>query len=337
MEWYPWLNAPYRQLIAQYQAGRGHHAVLLHALPGMGDESLFYALSRWLICQRPEGVKSCGQCHACHLMMAGTHPDWHRLSPEKGKQNLGVDPVRDVVEKIYQHSRQGGAKVIWLSAAELLTDAAANALLKTLEEPPQNTYFLLGCRDPARLLATLRSRCLYYYLDVPGERQSIPWLNARHPYDAEALRTALRLQSGAPLAAEALLQPERWQQRSALCQVLSAALTSRDGLALLPTLNHEDADTRIHWLTTLLLDAMKWQLGAGASVVNLDQVELVTRLASEPAAHLQYELSMWLSCRQKLLTITGVNRELLLTERLLDSERTFVSPVVRDSHPFLFN
>lgn len=334
MEWYPWLNASYRQLVGQYQAGRGHHAVLLHALPGMGDASLIYALSRWLICQRPDGVKSCGQCHSCNLMMAGTHPDWHVLSPEKGKHSLGVEPVRDVVEKVYQHSRQGGAKVIWLAAAEQLTEAAANALLKTLEEPPQNTFFLFGCREPARLLATLRSRCLYHYLDVPNETQSVLWLNARHHHDSTALRTALRLQSGAPLAAEALLQTEQWKQRSGLCQTFSAALTSRDQLSLISALNVDDADIRIHWLTSLLLDAMKWQRGANEHVVNQDQIELIERLAREPAAHLQYELQQWLGCRQKLLNVTGVNRELLLTERLLDGECTFASSVKRDSHPF---
>ncbi|MEH2920842.1 DNA polymerase III subunit delta' [Samsonia erythrinae] len=337
MDWYPWLKASYQQLIRQYQAGRGHHAVLLHALPGMGDESLIYALSRWLICQRPNGMKSCGQCHACHLMSAGTHPDWHVLSPEKGKQSLGIDPVRDVVEKVYQRARQGGAKVIWLPAAEQLTEAAANALLKTLEEPPEKTFFLLSCREPARLLATLRSRCLYHYLDVPNETQSVLWLNTRHQYDREALRTALRLQSGAPLAAEALLQPDCWKQRMVLCQAVSDVLTSRDWLALLPALHHDDADVRIHWLTVLLLDALKWQQGASEHLVNQDQVALVERLALEPGAHLQYELQQWLACRQRLLSVTGVNRELLLTDRLLNGERTFSSSIQRTDHPFLVN
>ncbi|MFC3395280.1 DNA polymerase III subunit delta' [Brenneria rubrifaciens] len=335
MEWYPWLNAPYRRLIGQYQAGRGHHAILLHTLPGMGNESLVYALSRWLMCQHPEGMKSCGKCHACHLMVAGTHPDWYMLSPEKGKQSLGVDAVRDVLDKLYQHSRQGGGKVIWLPYAEILTEAAANALLKTLEEPPQSTYFLFGCRDPSRLLATMRSRCLYHYLDVPDETQSVLWLSARHRDDTQAIRTALRLQAGAPLAAEILLQPERWKQRNALCQGLFAGLASHDLLSLMPLLNHEDTDERIHWLASLLLDAMKWQQGAGAYRVNLDQTALVERLAHESAnTQLQYELRQWLVCRQKLLTVTGVNRELLLMERLLDAEQSLSATVQRHFHSF---
>ncbi len=79
---------------------------------------------------------------------------------------------------------------------------------------------------------------------------------------------------------------------------------------------------------------MKWQQGANEHLVNQDQIELVERLAREPSAHLQYELQQWLACRQKLLTVTGVNRELLLTERLLDGERTLASSVKRDIPPF---
>ena len=91
------------------------------------------------------------------LMQAGTHPDYYTLEPEKGKSALGIDAVREVSEKLYEHARLGGAKVVWLKDAALLTEAAANALLKTLEEPPEKTWFFLSCRDPGRLLATLRS------------------------------------------------------------------------------------------------------------------------------------------------------------------------------------
>ncbi|MDI7926942.1 DNA polymerase III subunit delta', partial [Salmonella enterica subsp. enterica serovar Kentucky] len=141
MKWYPWLRPAYEKLVESYQAGRGHHALLIQALPGMGDEALCYALSRYLLCQQPEGHKSCGHCRGCQLMQAGTHPDYYTLTPDKGKSSLGVDAVREVSEKLYEHSRLGGAKVVWIADAALLTDAAANALLKTLEEPPEQTWF----------------------------------------------------------------------------------------------------------------------------------------------------------------------------------------------------
>ncbi|MGK2889152.1 MAG: DNA polymerase III subunit delta' [Candidatus Malihini olakiniferum] len=324
MEWYPWLNEPYRQQIEGYQEGRAHHAVLLHALPGMGRESLVYALSRRMLCQNPEGMKSCGECYSCKLMIAGTHPDWYVLVPEKGKQRLGLDAIRNVLENLYQRSRQGGAKLVWIENSEQLTEAAANALLKTLEEPPDATYFLLGCHEPTRLLATLRSRCLYLYLPTSDEAQSVSWLNKRHSTSAQALQTALRLQAGAPLAAEHLLHEETACQRSVLCHVLANAVAPRAFYSLLPQLNHEDAPERIHWLSSLLLDALKIQHGAASERVNLDQDELIELLANQlTSVELDAVLSRWLRCRHQLLTVTGVNRELLLADVLLEWEQVF--------------
>ncbi|MBS0969905.1 DNA polymerase III subunit delta' [Chimaeribacter arupi] len=327
MNWYPWLNAPYRQLIAQYQAGRGHHALLIHADEGNGDAALVYGLSRWLLCQHPQGEKSCGECHSCRLMLAGNHPDWHVLTPEKGKASLGIDRVRQVIDGLYTHAQQGGAKVIWLAQAEALTEAAANALLKTLEEPPEKTYFLLGCRTPSRLLPTLRSRCSYWHLQNPPPALSSQWIQRQQPADPQSVETALKLSHGAPLAAAALLQPERWQQRQQLCRQLSSQLTTHDLLALLPVLNHEDAAERLHWLCTLLLDAMKWQQGAAAYLLNQDQQPLVAALAATLGqSALQSLMQGWLTCRHQLLTVNAVNRELLLTEHLLAWEALLAAP-----------
>ena len=160
MKWYPWLRPPFEQLVASYQAGRGHHALMVQALPGMGSDVLIYALCRFLMCRQPEGHKSCGHCHSCQLMQAGTHPDYYALTPEKGKSSLGIDAVREVSEKLYEHARLGGAKVVWIGDAAMLTDAAANALLKTLEEPPAHVKFLLATTDPQKLPVTILSRCL---------------------------------------------------------------------------------------------------------------------------------------------------------------------------------
>ncbi|HAT1604023.1 DNA polymerase III subunit delta' [Raoultella planticola] len=317
MKWYPWLRPSFEQLVAGYQAGRGHHALLLQALPGMGGEALIYALCRYLMCRQPEGNKSCGQCHSCQLMQAGTHPDYYTLAPEKGKSALGIDAVRDVNEKLYERSRLGGAKVVWAGDAALLTDAAANALLKTLEEPPENTWFFLACQEPARLLATLRSRCRLYHLAPPSESYGLAWLEREVTMPQETLLSALRLSANAPAAALDLLQESHWASRQQLTQTLAGVLSSGDWLALLPILNHEQAAVRLHWLASLLLDAQKRQQGI-TLVSNPDAWTLVNQLAQAlPAARLQAIARDVSACRDQLLNVVGVNRELLLTERLL--------------------
>ncbi|MCE9899506.1 DNA polymerase III subunit delta' [Raoultella terrigena] len=317
MKWYPWLRPPFEQLVTSYQAGRGHHALLLQALPGMGGDALLYALCRYLMCRQPEGHKSCGHCHSCQLMQAGTHPDYYTLVPEKGKSALGIDAVREVNEKLYERSRLGGAKVVWISDAALLTDAAANALLKTLEEPPENTWFFLACQEPARLLATLRSRCRLYHLAPPAESYGLAWLEREVTLEQNALLAALRLSANAPAAALELLEESRWAARQQLIQTLANALTGGDWLTLLPILNHEQAAVRLHWLASLLLDAQKRQQGISL-LSNPDAWTLINHLAQAlPASRLQAITQDVSACREQLLSVVGVNRELLLTERLL--------------------
>lgn len=326
MNWYPWLNHSYRQILSQHQAQRGHHALLIQALPGMGDDALIWGISRWLMCKRPDGVKSCGECHACQLMLAGTHPDWYRLEAEKGKSALGIDAVRSVTEKLYHHAQQGGAKVVWLPDAGQLTEAAANALLKTLEEPPKNTWFLLSSREPSRLLPTLRSRCLLWHVAPPAEAQSLQWLQKQSTAGLNELTAALRLSAGAPAAALALLDDKIWQQRQRVCEALPVALQG-DLLSLLPVLHHDDAVQRIGWLCSLLVDAVKWQQGGGQFITNVDRQAEVMRIASLlPYSAIDTSLRQWIICRDRLLNVVAVNRELLLTEQLLGWE-TMLNPV----------
>ncbi|MCU5775430.1 DNA polymerase III subunit delta' [Erwiniaceae bacterium BAC15a-03b] len=324
MNWYPWLNQPYRQIVEQHQADRGHHALLIQALPGMGDDALVWALSRWLMCQRRDGVKSCGECHGCQLMQAGNHPDWYKLEAEKGKSSLGIDAVRGVTEKLYHHAQQGGAKVVWLPDSAQLTEAAANALLKTLEEPPKNTWFFLSSREPQRLLATLRSRCFNWHLAPPDEAQSLRWLQKQTQAAQHDCISALRLSSGAPAAALALLDEKLWAQRQLLCSTLATAL-QQDLLSLLSVLNHDDAAARIGWLCALLIDAMKWQQGGGQFIANVDQQTLVGQIAQQlPSSALDSSLRSWMTCRDRLRHVVAVNRELLLTEQLLSWEQIFL-------------
>jgi len=324
MKWYPWLRPAYEQLVANHQAGRGHHALLIHALPGMGDDALIYAISRWLMCQQPDGQKSCGKCRACQLMQAQTHPDYYLPEPEKGKAALGIDAVREVTEKLYDRARLGGAKVVWLKDAEQLTEAAANALLKTLEEPPENTWFMLGCRNPDRLPATLRSRCLYWHLSPPEDRWSEAWLARECDAPQPQRIAALRLTGGAPAAALALLQQAAWPQRQGLAEHLEQAVNNRDALMLLPDLHHDDVSMRLHWLAALLLDALKCGQGAGAYITHVDLIAHSQLLAASlSVSTLQSMLTMLLRCREQLASVAGLNRELMLTELLLNWEQVW--------------
>ncbi|OAT22533.1 DNA polymerase III subunit delta' [Proteus myxofaciens] len=321
MNWYPWLNQAYRQLISMYQEGRGHHALLLHALQGMGIEALSYGISRWLMCQNKQGLKSCNECHSCRLMLAETHPDWHVISCEKGKSSIGIEVVRKITEKLEHRAQQGGARVVWIKDTQALTEAAANALLKTLEEPPENTYFILNCQQPEILLATLRSRCFSYHLASPNLEQAAHWLHqqlASSTY-ADSI-TALNLSQGAPVLALSLLKDE-WQERDTFCQALYGSLQQHNLYALLPQLNQDNAEKRLYWLLSLLIDALKLQAHAQAYCVNQDRQPLIIALSQLPSSVLLTVIDGLKTCRHQLMTIPSLNKELLLAEQLLDWER----------------
>ncbi|HFD6681214.1 TPA: DNA polymerase III subunit delta' [Providencia alcalifaciens] len=328
MNWYPWLNEAYRQLISAYQAGRGHHALLIHSMKGNGADALSYGISRWLICQNRDGLKSCGECHSCRLMLAGTHPDHHVLEVEKGKATISVDAVRKLTETLSGHAQQSGAKVVSIPNAQALTDAAANALLKTLEEPSSQTYFLLGCEKIESMLATLRSRCLTHFLPSPDQQVALYWLQKQLTgLSADDAITALRLCQGAPIAALQLLEPAQWQRRQLLCSELESSLQNKDFLRLLPALNTDNAPECISWLLGLLSDGIKLQQKAGQFLVNQDKIACVTALAtSMSSSQLLDVYSQWQGCRHQLLTVPALNQELILANQLLHWEALFASP-----------
>ena len=142
MRLYPWLTPYFDRISTAFAQGYGHHALLFKADTGLGAEQLIRMIAHRLICQSPENGAPCEICHSCHLFQAGNHPDFHLLAPIENK-DIGVDQVREINEKVNQHAQQNGNKVVFVQEAERLTENAVNALLKTLEEPRPNTYFLL--------------------------------------------------------------------------------------------------------------------------------------------------------------------------------------------------
>ncbi|CUR53545.1 DNA polymerase III subunit delta' [Serratia symbiotica] len=324
MNKYPWLSVIYHNLIKYYSTGKGHHALLLHSFEDNGEFILISKFHCWLLCQQRKNEYSCNKCHSCSLLLSGNHPDYYYLIPEKNQKTLSIIKIRQIIEKLYFCSQQNGNKVIWIPESELLTEEAANALLKILEEPPEKTYFFLSCRYPLRLLATLRSRCLYWRLNSPDEKLSIEWLSNHVSGNLINYYIALGLYNGSPIAAKNFLQSNRWKQRIILCSILSKAILKKDMLLLLPVLNDVNVIEYIYWLSTLLIDTIKFKQNLLKYILNKDQKLLLLQLSNCICnISLLKIIKKWLICRYQLLNFTGINRELLLTKQLLDWEYMF--------------
>lgn len=321
MKWYPWLNTTYYKILTYYQR-KQQHAILLHSQKGNGEMSLFHAITCWLMCHNQEKKRGCGYCHSCKLIKVNNHPDHYRIIVEKNKLSLSLDSVRDIIDKLYTCSHQGGAKVVWIPQSELLTEKAANALLKILEEPPPSTYFLLGCQDRFNLLPTLLSRCLYCSVPSPKESIGLCWLQNQGDYSSINACTSLRLSSWAPLAALKLLKPKNWKERIIFYKKISEAIFSNNLLKLTSTLNQDKDDYFLFFLLSLLTDALKWKCGAKNHLVNLDQLDLVVMLSKRYSVMIIYnQFHQWISCRRQWNEILGINKEILITYQLLNWEK----------------
>ncbi|MFO6082911.1 DNA polymerase III subunit delta', partial [Pseudomonas aeruginosa] len=154
---YPWQQALWSQLGGRAQHA---HAYLLYGPAGIGKRALAEHWAAQLLCQRPAAAGACGECKACQLLAAGTHPDYFVLEPEEAEKPIRVDQVRDLVGFVVQTAQLGGRKVVLLEPAEAMNVNAANALLKSLEEPSGDTVLLLISHQPSRLLPTIKSRCV---------------------------------------------------------------------------------------------------------------------------------------------------------------------------------
>ena len=179
----PWHRSQWERMERSIRAGRVPHALLLHGAAGNGKARFAARLAATLLC-RSSGPP-CGECESCRLYAAGSHPDRFEVTVPEDRREIVVDQIRDLVHSVGLTARLGGYKVVIVDPAERMNRHAANTLLKTLEEPPGATVFILVSSNHALLLATIRSRCQMLDFPVAGRDLAVEWLrgNVRSPGD----------------------------------------------------------------------------------------------------------------------------------------------------------
>ena len=171
----PWLAPATAVLAAARRSGRLPHALLIHEAPGAGGDWLAHWAARLALCER-SGEAPCGECSACRRVLAWQHPDLIRVSPVEDSRQIRIEQVRDLAAELALTSHAGGYKVALLDPADSMNRFAANALLKTLEEPPPRTLLVLVASQPSRLPPTVLSRCQRLTVRAPTRAAAVAWL-----------------------------------------------------------------------------------------------------------------------------------------------------------------
>ena len=317
-EAYPWQDSLWQQMAGRAQHA---HAYLLHGPAGIGKRALAERLMASLLCKTPVGLEACGSCKSCSLLAAGSHPDNYILEPEEADKAIKVDQVRDLVSFVVQTAQLGGRKVVLVEPTESMNINAANALLKSLEEPSGNTILLLVSHQSSRLLPTLRSRCVQQACPLPSEALSLEWLAKALPETGPEERgELLTLAGGSPLVAIKLQAQGVREQRAAVVEGVKKLLKRELSASQLAE----------SWKTIPLLLLFDWfcdwsslilryQLTQDEEGLGLaDMRKVLQYLAQKTPQDKVLSIQDWILVqRQKVLGKANLNRELLLEALLV--------------------
>jgi DNA polymerase-3 subunit delta' len=310
----PWLAGPQARIRAAAAGGRLPHSLLLLSPGGLGVDHLATWIAAFALCDAV-AAGPCGHCASCTLLRADNHPDIHLVKIADDAQQIKVDQVRDLIDVLALKSYRGGYKVGIIEGAEALNVNGANAFLKTLEEPMQNTMLILTAKPTNRLPATVASRCLRLHIVPPSAEIANAWL-ARHGPKCANWAPALALAGGAPLLAADLqtagLDAIDADMRQSLRQLAEGGI---DVTLLAEQWMRSDPTLRVVWLENWITSRITRELGAAPQSKTAEPVGLPGALLKPKIRDLFKLLDAARQFRRS--TATGINQQLALEALLL--------------------
>lgn len=312
---FPWQQTQWDYLSQRQQKNNLPHALLLTGPQGMGKFVFANLFVKQLLCLTPTTAQiACGECRTCLLFQAGSHPDFYTVQPEAEGKNIRVDQIRELIGQLNQTTIQGGYRIAVVNPADAMNAAAANALLKTLEEPGDKIVILLVTSRPNIIPATIRSRCQSVVFPLPPSEVAKQWLKQELPAAADHA-LLLALAEGAPLRAVALTQDEHLQQRQELLADLKTLSMGRgDPIQITTGWLKTNTQSILQCLITLVIDVIRLKSGLPlATIVNQDNPDFLQKLAqtNKPRSWFNY-LDELYKLRQQQTISNSLNQQLFL-------------------------
>ncbi|MCW8889204.1 MAG: DNA polymerase III subunit delta' [Sedimenticola sp.] len=287
----PWQTDQWQRLFAAKRKSRLPHALLLTGSAGLGKSHFAHLLAASLLCDNhQESDTPCGECKGCRLVRADTHPDYTLITPEEPGKAIKIDVIREFTQRGALTSQSGGYKAIIIEPADALNTAAANSLLKTLEEPVERTLMILVTANAGRLPATIRSRCQQYHFTPPSSASAIAWLNQHIKGSDPAL--LLSLASGAPLLALKYATEGALDERSQMLGELKD-LFNKKGSPITVALRWSKLEQAsvIKWFSGWVIDLIRVKFASeSADIINIDQREHLQALSRKVNSRKLYAL-----------------------------------------------
>jgi len=274
---YPWQETQKQRLLELQQQDRFPHALLLCGPEGIGLNQFAQTFAMQMLCLGKEinSENACGSCQSCHLFTAGSHPDISLIEPEEEGKQIKIAQVRELIEYVTLKSFSGKIKIAIIEPADAMNRATANALLKTLEEPPSQSMLFLLSHRPANLPITIRSRCQRIDFQPAYNETAIAWLKQQTIDSSLSEELLLRLSGGGPLKALELVGEDSLQHRQTLVKDLkSLTRKNADPVQMASRWQALGVENIFVGLMRIIQDLIRLKLlEERANIVNLDLKE----------------------------------------------------------------